>query len=118
MRLEVKVNVFCVLMILLSIFATAYFVLFNKKIGGNILNEGSEIVNGQYYLVDNDGKKNLVSRADWEKCKTVNIAFFSIAILGSLSLFYLFLRYAFLPSFIKNIHSIIEFFNRQKNKNA
>ena len=31
MRLEVKVNVFCVLMILLSIFATAYFVLFNKK---------------------------------------------------------------------------------------
>lgn len=104
MRAEVKVNVFCVFLIFISIVAIPYFVLFNEKIGGNILNEGSEIVNGEYYVVDNDGNKNKISKSEWEKCEYVNIAFFVIVTLGSLSVFYLFCRYIFFPSFIKNIH--------------
>ena len=49
MRLEIKINIVCAFMIFISFFVIPYFVVYNNRIGGNILNEGSEIVNDEYY---------------------------------------------------------------------
>lgn len=117
MKLEIKINILCSILIFASFFSIPYFVMYSNKIGGNILNEGSEIVNDEYYVVDNDGNKNQITKSEWEKCKTVTIAFFISVSLSTLSVFYFFCRYIFIPSFITNIHSIIDFLNRRKNCN-
>ena len=114
-RLEIRINIICAFLIFISFFVIPYFVMYNNKIGGNILNEGSEIVNGEYYVVDNDGTKNKITKEEWEKCKIVTIIFFLVVSLASLSIFYFFCRYIFIPSFIENIHSIINFIHRRKN---
>lgn len=113
MRLEVKINILCAFMIFISFFVIPYFVIYNNKIGGNILNEGSEIVNDEYYIVDNEGNKNKITKEDWNKCKIITIIFFVVVSLASLSVFYFFCRYVFIPSSIEHIHSIIDFINRR-----
>ena len=113
MRLEVKINIVCAFMIFISFFVIPYFVIYNNKIGGNILNEGSEIVNDEYYIVDNEGNKNKITKEDWNKCKIITIIFFVVVSLASLSVFYFFCRYVFIPSSIGHIHSIIDFINRR-----
>lgn len=114
MRLEIKINIICAVMIFISFFVIPYFVMYNNKIGGNILNEGSEIVNDEYYVVDNDGNKNKITKEEWNKCKIITIAFFVVVSLASISVFYFFCRYIFIPSFTKHFHSIIDFISRIK----
>lgn len=82
---EIKINIFCVMMIFLTIIDTTYFIVYNKRIGGNILNEGSEIINDVYYIVDNEGNKTKISKKTWNDCKKTNVVFFIIASLGVLS---------------------------------
>lgn len=108
-------NIICAVMIFISFFAIPYFVMYNNKIGGNILNEGSEIINDEYYVVDNDGNKNKITKEEWYKCTVITIVFFVIVSLASLSVFYFFCRYVFLPSIIEHFNSIINFIKRKRN---
>ena len=111
-NLEMKINIICIIVIFLSIFSTIFFIKFNNKIGGNILNEGSEINNDEYYIVNNDGIKTKVTKEVWNTCKKVNIVYFTIVSIGTFSIFYLFCRYIFVPSFKINIQNIIGFFRK------
>lgn len=111
---ELKINIFCVMMIFLTIIDTTYFIVYNKRIGGNILNEGSEIINDVYYIVDNEGNKTKISKKTWNDCKKTNVVFFIIASLGTLSAFYLFCRYIYIPSSKANYNKLMDFIKNPK----
>lgn len=108
MTSEVKLNLIACLFIFLAII----FISFDKKIGGNILNSKSYKSESSYYIADKNGNQKEVSEEIWNKCEKLTIITFIFVLLATISFFYLFCRYIFLPSMKNNLRILHTFFRK------
>ena len=66
------------------------------------------------YVKDMEENIREVSEVAWRKSYRLGIMFFISAILGTLSIFYLYARYSFWPTFIDNIMKTVNFFKNKR----
>lgn len=112
MNSEIKVNVIAFLFIFAAIIFVTIFILFDKKIGGTILNTGSHKSETSYYIADKDGNQKEISEKMWNASYKITIITFVFILLSAISLLYLFSRYIFIPTIRKNLQTLITFFRK------
>lgn len=79
MSSEIKLNLVAGLCIFVAIIFVIVFVLFDKRIGGNVLNTKSYKTEASFFIADKDGNQREVSEEIWNKSYTITIVtFFSI----------------------------------------
>lgn len=112
--IEFKVNIICCFFIFLALILLIIEIFFSKKIGGSAFNGFIDTVTNQYYVKDMEGNIREVSEVVWRKSYRLGVVFFISAILGTLSIFYLYARYSFWPTFIDNIMKTVNFFKNKR----
>ena len=107
MSSELKLNVVACLFIFIAIIFVTIFILFDKKIGGNILNTKSYKTESCFFIADENGNQKEVSEEIWDKSYKITIVTFIFLSLATICLFYLFLRYIFIPTMKRNLQILI-----------
>ena len=113
MSSELKLNVVACLFIFIAIIFVTIFILFDKKIGGNILNTKSYKTESSFFIADENGNQKEVSEEIWDKSYKITIVTFIFLSLATICLFYLFLRYIFIPTMKRNLQILISFFKKE-----
>jgi hypothetical protein len=108
MSSEMKLN----LVACLFIFIAIIFVLFDKKIGGNVLNTRSYKTESSFFIADKNGNQREVSEESWNKSYKITIITFVFLSLAMICLLYLFSRYIFIPIMKRNLQILISFFRK------
>ncbi|MBO7486903.1 MAG: hypothetical protein J6T84_12675 [Spirochaetaceae bacterium] len=75
---------FCAILFFITLTYFFYYKVFTDRVDGSTLNDGSQIVNGRYYLADIDGNVKEIKKTEWEshviKGKIFNLSLNYIAI--------------------------------------
>ena len=96
MSSEINLNLAACLCIFVAIIFVIIFVLFDKKIGGNVLNTKSYKTETPFFIVDKNGNQREVSEEIWNKSYKITIVTFIFLSLAMICLLYLFSRYIYL----------------------
>ena len=112
MSSEIKLNLVACLCILVAIIFVIMFVLFDKKIGGNVLNTKSYKTETSFFIADKNGNQREVSEESWNKSYKITIITFVFLSLAMICLLYLFSRYIFIPIMKRNLQILITFFRK------
>ena len=111
MSSEIKLNLVACLCIFVAIIFVIMLVLFDKKIGGNVLNTKSYKTE-TLFIADKDGNQREVSEEIWNKSYTITIVTFIFLSFAMICLLYLFSRYIFIPTMKRNLQILISFFRK------
>ena len=109
MSSEIKLNLVACLCIFVAIIVVIMFVLFDKKIGGNVLNTKSYKTETSFFIADKNENQREVSEEIFNKITIVTFIFLSLAMI---CLLYLFSRYIFIPTMKRNLQILISFFRK------
>ena len=112
MSSEIKLNLVACLCIFVAIIFVIMLVLFDKKIGGNVLNTKSYKTETSFFIADKNGNQREVSEEIWNKSYKITIVTFIFLSLAMICLFYLFSRYIFIPIMKRNLQILISFFRK------
>ena len=112
MSSEIKLNLVACLCILVAIIFVIMFVLFDKKIGGNVLNTKSYKTETSFFIADKNENQREVSEEIWNKSYKIIIVTFIFLSLAMICLLYLFSRYIFIPTMKRNLQILISFFRK------
>ena len=112
MSSEIKLNLVACLCIFVAIVFVIMLVLFDKKIGGNVLNPKSYKTETSFFIADKNGNQREVSEEIWNKSYKITIVTFIFLSLAMICLLYLFSRYIFIPTMKRNLQILISFFRK------
>ena len=112
MSSEMKLNLVACLFIFIAIIFVIIFVLFDKKIGGNVLNTRSYKAESSFFIADKNGNQREVSEESWNKSYKITIITFIFLSLAMICLLYLFSRYIFIPIMKRNLQILVTFFRK------
>ena len=112
MSSEIKLNLVACLCIFVAIIFVIMLVLFDKKIGGNVLNTKSYRTETSFFIADKNGNQREVSEEIWNKSYKITIVTFIFLSLAMICLLYLFLRYIFIQTMKKDLQILISFFRK------
>ncbi len=92
----------CAILFFITLTYFFYYKIITDRAGGSTLNNGSQIVDGRYYLADIDGNVKEIEKAEWEshviKGKIFNISLNYIAIY----LIYICYKFLIIPNMKRN----------------
>ena len=109
---EINLNLVACLCIFVAIIFVIMFVLFDKKIGGNVLNTKSYKTETSFFIADKNGNQREVSEEIWNKSYKITIVTFIFLSLAMICLLYLFSRYIFIPTMKRNLQILISLFRK------
>ena len=112
MSSEIKLNLVAGLCIFVAIIFVIVFVLFDKRIGGNVLNTKSYKTESSFFIADENGNQKEVSEEIWDKSYKITIVTFIFLSFAMICLLYLFSRYIFIPTMKRNLQILISFFRK------
>lgn len=112
MSSEIKLYLVACLCIFVAIIFVIMFVLFDKKIGGNVLNTKNYKTETSFFIADKNGNQREVSEEIWNKSYKITIVIFIFLSLAMICLLYLFSRYIFIPTMKRNLQILISFFRK------
>ena len=112
MSSEIKLNLVACLCIFVAIIFVIMLVLFDKKIGGNVLNTKSYKTETSFFIADKNGNQREVSEEIWNKSYKITIVTFIFLSLAMICLLYLFSRYIFISTMKRNLQILLSFFRK------
>jgi len=112
MSSEIKLNLVACLCIFVAIIFVIMLVLFDKKIGGNVLNTKSYKTETSFFIAYKNGNQREVSEEIWNKSYKITIVTFIFLSLAMICLLYLFSRYIFIQTMKKNLQILISLFRK------
>ena len=97
--LEKILKIISVILIINSLVTVVLFVVIDEKFGGNVLN--CQQIENEYAIANKNGDIKIVSKRVWQVSYILTVLLYVAVILGILSVFYLFVRYVFLPNTVR-----------------
>ena len=109
MSSEIKLNLVAGLCIFVAIIFVIVFVLFDKRIGGNVLNTKSYKTEASFFSADKDGNQREVSEEIWNKSYTITIVTFFFIVCYDMFIIFVFKIYIY-SNYVKEFTNIDFFF--------
>lgn len=89
--MEKLLNTIAIVLILMALLIVMVYVIVDNTIGGNVLN--CQQIENEYLIANKDGEIKKVSKETWLLSYTLTIILFIFVVLGTMAVFYLFVRY-------------------------